>query len=163
MEFSRPEYWSGQSFPSPGTLPNPGIKPRSPTLQVDSWLAESQGIPFMFIDKFYECPQDLKMVVGKIIFKWFWLLTPELSFTFSFMVWQGSQTPGRLIKYMFPWGKKELAQSTICKSSLNILLNFFGATPFLSFHILIFRVIQLALEGSFRERSASSRLQTDGI
>ena len=36
MEFSRPEYWSGQPFPSPGDLPNPGIKPRSPTLQVDS-------------------------------------------------------------------------------------------------------------------------------
>ena len=28
MEFSRPEYWSGQLFPSPGDLPNPGIKPR---------------------------------------------------------------------------------------------------------------------------------------
>ena len=26
MEFSRPEYWSGQPFPSPGVLPNPGIK-----------------------------------------------------------------------------------------------------------------------------------------
>ena len=25
MEFSRPEYWSGQPFPSPGDLPNPGI------------------------------------------------------------------------------------------------------------------------------------------
>ena len=36
MEFSRPEYWSGQPFPSLGDLPNPGIKPRSPTLQVDS-------------------------------------------------------------------------------------------------------------------------------
>jgi len=33
MEFSRPEYWRG--FPSPGELPNPGIEPRSPTLQVD--------------------------------------------------------------------------------------------------------------------------------
>ena len=33
MEFSRPEYWSGLPFPSPGDLPNPGIKPRSPTLQ----------------------------------------------------------------------------------------------------------------------------------
>ena len=40
MEFSRPEYWSRQLFPSPGDLPNPGIKPRSPALQVDSlWPA----------------------------------------------------------------------------------------------------------------------------
>ena len=30
MEFSRPEYRSGQPVPSPGGLPNPGIKPRSP-------------------------------------------------------------------------------------------------------------------------------------
>ena len=25
MEFSRPEYWNGQPFPSPGDLPNPGL------------------------------------------------------------------------------------------------------------------------------------------
>ena len=45
MEFSRPEYWSGQPFPSPGDLPNPGIKPRSPALQMDSLPAEPQGKP----------------------------------------------------------------------------------------------------------------------
>ena len=45
MEFSRPAYWSGWPFPSPGDLPNPGIKPRSSTLQVDSLPAEPQGKP----------------------------------------------------------------------------------------------------------------------
>ena len=45
LEFSRPEYWSGCSFPSPGALPNPGIEPRSPALQVDSLPAEPQGKP----------------------------------------------------------------------------------------------------------------------
>ena len=45
MEFSRPEYWSGQPLPSPGDLPNPGIKARSPTLQVDSLPAKPQGKP----------------------------------------------------------------------------------------------------------------------
>ena len=45
MEFSRPEYWSGQPFPSPGNLPNPGIKPRSPTLQTGYLPAEPQGKP----------------------------------------------------------------------------------------------------------------------
>ena len=44
-EFSRPEYWSGQPFPSPGDLPNSGIKPRSPTLWTDSLPAEPQGKP----------------------------------------------------------------------------------------------------------------------
>ena len=29
MGFSRQEYWSGLPFPSPGNLPNPGIKPKS--------------------------------------------------------------------------------------------------------------------------------------
>ena len=36
MEFSRQEYWSGLPFPSPGDLPNPGMEPRSPTLQADA-------------------------------------------------------------------------------------------------------------------------------
>ena len=43
MEFSRPESWNGQPFPSPGHLPNPGIEPRSSTLQVDSLPVETQG------------------------------------------------------------------------------------------------------------------------
>ena len=33
MGFSRQEYWSGLTFPSPGDLPDPGIEPRSPALQ----------------------------------------------------------------------------------------------------------------------------------
>ena len=41
----RPEYWSGLSFPSPEDLPNPGIKPRSPTLQADSLSSETPGKP----------------------------------------------------------------------------------------------------------------------
>ena len=43
MEFSRPEYWSGQPLPSPGDLPNPGIELRSPALQADSLPAEPEG------------------------------------------------------------------------------------------------------------------------
>ena len=38
MGFSRQEYWSGLPFLSPGDLPNPGIKPGSPTLQADSTI-----------------------------------------------------------------------------------------------------------------------------
>ena len=34
------------TVPSPGDLPNPGIKPRSHTLQVDSLPAEPQGKPY---------------------------------------------------------------------------------------------------------------------
>ena len=45
MGFSRQEYWSGLPFPSPGDLPNPGIKPGSPALQADSLLSEPSGKP----------------------------------------------------------------------------------------------------------------------
>ena len=45
MEFSRQEYWSTLPFPSPGNLPNPGIKPGSPALQADSLPSEPPGKP----------------------------------------------------------------------------------------------------------------------
>ena len=42
MGFSRPEYWSGLPFPSPGDLPNPGIEPGSAASQADSLPSEPQ-------------------------------------------------------------------------------------------------------------------------
>ena len=45
MGFSRQEYWSGLSCPSPGVLPSPGIEPRSPALQADSFTTEPPGKP----------------------------------------------------------------------------------------------------------------------
>ena len=45
MGFSRQEYWSGLPFPSPGDLPNPGIEPRSPTLQADALTSAPPGKP----------------------------------------------------------------------------------------------------------------------
>ena len=45
MGFSRQEYHNGLPFPSPGDLPNPGVKPRSPSLQADSLLCEPPGRP----------------------------------------------------------------------------------------------------------------------
>ena len=41
--FSRQEYWSGLPFPSPRDLPDPGMEPRSPALQVDSLPSELPG------------------------------------------------------------------------------------------------------------------------
>ena len=43
--FSRQEYWSGLPCPPPGDLLNPGITPRSPTLQADSLPSEPQESP----------------------------------------------------------------------------------------------------------------------
>ena len=45
MEFSRQESWSGLRFPSPGDLPDPGIKPGSPALQADALPSEPPGKP----------------------------------------------------------------------------------------------------------------------
>ena len=45
MGFSKQEYWSGLPFPSPGDLPNPGIEPGSPSLQVDALTSEPPGKP----------------------------------------------------------------------------------------------------------------------
>ena len=36
MGLLKQEYWSGLLFPSPGDIPNPGIEPSFPALQVDS-------------------------------------------------------------------------------------------------------------------------------
>ena len=38
-------YWSGLPCPPPGDLTNPGIKPESPSLQVDSLPSEPQEKP----------------------------------------------------------------------------------------------------------------------
>ena len=46
MGFSKQEYWSGLPFPSPWDFLNPGVEPRSPTLQADFFTVVSdQGGP----------------------------------------------------------------------------------------------------------------------
>ena len=47
MGFSRQECWSGLPFPSPGDLPDPGIKPGSPALQADALPSEPPGTPLI--------------------------------------------------------------------------------------------------------------------
>ena len=49
MGFSRQEYWDGLPFPSPGDLPDPGIEPKSPTLQEHTLPAEPAGKPVSYI------------------------------------------------------------------------------------------------------------------
>ena len=48
MGFSRQEYWNGLPVPSPRGLPDPGIKPRSPTFQADALLPELPGKPSVY-------------------------------------------------------------------------------------------------------------------
>ena len=49
MGFSRQEYQSGLPFPSPGDLPDPGIKPGSPAFQGDALTSEPPGKPYIYI------------------------------------------------------------------------------------------------------------------
>ena len=91
MEFSRPEYWSGYTFPSPGDLPSPGIKPRSPTLQVDRYQLSHKGslfskeVPFLFYTYNYitlqsDSPNSLRYWD---LFLFFWSLSSIKTFYLS--------------------------------------------------------------------------------
>ena len=42
MGFPRQEYWSGLPFPSPGNLPNSGIEPASPALQMEATIPQKK-------------------------------------------------------------------------------------------------------------------------
>ena len=70
MGFSRQEYWSGLSCPSPGDLSDPGVKPKSPVspaLQVDSSPSEPLGKtePGQFLVNDVWGPLNLE-IIGKI-------------------------------------------------------------------------------------------------
>ena len=49
MKFNKQEYWSVLLFPSPGDLPDPGIKSRSSALQADFLPSEPPGKPLTTI------------------------------------------------------------------------------------------------------------------
>ena len=53
MEFPRQEYWSGLPLPSPGDLPNSGIRSESPALQADSLPQSHPGSPWHMNDDSY--------------------------------------------------------------------------------------------------------------
>ena len=52
--FPRQEYWNGLPFPFPGDLPDPGIKPASPSLADEFFTIEPSGklmVQFSFSQK----------------------------------------------------------------------------------------------------------------
>ena len=50
MGLCRQEYWSGLPFPSPGNLPDPGIKPGSPALQAEALPSAPSGKSISFLE-----------------------------------------------------------------------------------------------------------------
>ena len=67
MWFSRQEYWSGLTFPSPGDLPHPGIKSGSPALRTH--LLSHQGRLFLvkWLSKILTCFSFLELVLGESV------------------------------------------------------------------------------------------------
>ena len=78
MEFSRPKDWRGYLFLSPGDLPNSGIKPRSPTLQVDSLLSAPLFATYICIITYLNL--DSFVVVCKLLVFLFLLIIYILTF-----------------------------------------------------------------------------------
>ena len=73
MGFSRQNYWSGLPFPSPGDIPNPGIKPGSPSLQTGALPSEPPGKPLLMevlINYYYP---HLKEKESQLDSWWDWL------------------------------------------------------------------------------------------
>ena len=68
MGFSRQEYWSGLSFPSPGDLPDPGIKPGSPTLEADTLTSEPLKLKLQYFGPLMRRTDTLEntLMLGKI-------------------------------------------------------------------------------------------------
>ena len=66
--FTRGIYWSGLPFPSPGDLPDPRIKPRSPALQADSWPSELRGKSHRDLWTTYNNPLAT-LKIGTVAFK----------------------------------------------------------------------------------------------
>ena len=86
------EYWSGSPTPSPRDLPNPGIEPGSPVLQVDSLPAELQGKPLWWDITYLIRQAALKIAIpynGKDIW--------NLYLWFSGKEWKVTQLPKKLV------------------------------------------------------------------
>ena len=69
MGFSRQEYWGGLPFSSPGDLPNPGIKLRSPAVQTDALPFEPPEKPYWGLGTKYHVGLSH---CGSIIVRNFW-------------------------------------------------------------------------------------------
>ena len=80
MGFSRQEYWSGLPFPSPGDLPDSGIKPRSPAFQADTLTSEppGMGVRGSQTEVGHKCGVQVKFVQSRYLI----LLTEYLSKVF---------------------------------------------------------------------------------
>ena len=71
MGFLKQESWSGLPFPSPGDLPNPGLKPMSPALAGRFFTTESPGKPLFKIT-------ELKVTASFLYFHTHFCFSPAI-------------------------------------------------------------------------------------
>ena len=64
MEFSQQEYWSGLPWPPPGDLPDPGIEPRSSTLQADFFTIWATRKPLFSITEYFSSYQCIFIFIN---------------------------------------------------------------------------------------------------
>ena len=68
--FSRQEYWSGLSFPSPGDLPDPGMEPESSALAGGFFTTEPPGKPYIILSYTYLWPSLVAQMVKRLPTMW---------------------------------------------------------------------------------------------
>ena len=96
MEFSRWEYWSELPFPSPGDLPNPGIKAGCPELQADALPSEPPENPYYNRDSEFWGKKDQfnlqedgrRKEIGKTVFGGRGWFRPSTYSEVGFMPWE---------------------------------------------------------------------------
>ena len=70
------------AFPSPGYLPDPGIEPRSPTLQADALPSEPPGSPNKGLSKSIQaCDVPVNAVLNEMLEYCDWVQGTQSSFT----------------------------------------------------------------------------------
>ena len=82
MGFFMQEYWIGLPFPSPGDLPDPGIKPRPPVLQAESCSSEPPETDIGFYSKCDFIPPTI--LLGLMLCPWTWRIFFWWDSTFSY-------------------------------------------------------------------------------
>ena len=88
MGFPRQEYWNGLPFTPLEDLPDAGIKPASPSLQVDPLPLRHQGSPYKFFTRFFPAVKETFLKFQSACPVKFKLITTEqnLNFSFSFIL-----------------------------------------------------------------------------
>ena len=131
MGFSRQEYWSRLPFPSPGDLSNPGIEPRSPTLQTDALPSEPQEMQTYIFEvhiKQENSSENLHLNLRQQFHIWISTRMSSLQLTFFFLTflsgrgkWSSRNSP----KVTKSFSLNSFISRIFVFSSLKILERFF--------------------------------------